>query len=118
MTPEQFVYWLQGYSEVAQQVPTAEQWQIVQDHLKLVFSKETPMRTLGEESNEISNKASEMLTSRLGESDRPLPRREVSVVEVGKKLCAPAVEYPFEALRFGPPSQPDCSTLNLIQGSC
>lgn len=44
MTPEQFAYWLQGFTEIGQQPPTAEQWQVIQDHLKLVFSKATPDR--------------------------------------------------------------------------
>jgi len=42
MTPEQFAYWLQGYAEINQKAPTEEQWQIIQDHLKLVFTKVTP----------------------------------------------------------------------------
>jgi hypothetical protein len=44
MTPEQFVYWLQGFAEVARWHPTVEQWQIIRDHLNLVFKKETPKR--------------------------------------------------------------------------
>jgi hypothetical protein len=43
MTPEQFTYWLQGYSEITQGVPTKEQWKIIQDHLQTVFHKVTPM---------------------------------------------------------------------------
>ena len=46
MTAEQFAYWLQGYSEIAGNAPSPEQWQIIQDHLKLVFSKQTPLRDL------------------------------------------------------------------------
>lgn len=42
MTPEQFVYWLQGYSEVAGERPSADQWKAIQDHLKIVFHKVTP----------------------------------------------------------------------------
>lgn len=44
MTSEQFAYWLQGYSEIAGDAPSAEQWQVIQDHLKLVFEKVTPLR--------------------------------------------------------------------------
>lgn len=44
MTPEQFAYWLQGHVEMnpAQEQPTAEQWQMIKDHLKTVFVKVTP----------------------------------------------------------------------------
>jgi len=44
MTNEQFAYWLQGYAEICGTEPTAEQWQIIKDHLQLVFQKVTPMR--------------------------------------------------------------------------
>lgn len=46
MTAEQFAYWLQGYSEIAGTAPSPEQWQVIQDHLKLVFDKRTPLRDL------------------------------------------------------------------------
>lgn len=42
MTPEQFAYWLQGYAEIGGPTPTPEQWQIIKDHLALVFQKKTP----------------------------------------------------------------------------
>lgn len=44
MTPENFVYWLQGYSEIDGKCPTEEEWLVIQDHLALVFSKQTPYR--------------------------------------------------------------------------
>lgn len=43
MTPEQFVYWLQGFFEISNpESLNVTQTQIIQDHLKLVFKKETP----------------------------------------------------------------------------
>jgi hypothetical protein len=45
MTAEQFVYWLQGFMEVAN--PDAinkSETQVIKDHLKLVFDKQTPDR--------------------------------------------------------------------------
>lgn len=43
MTAEQFAYWLQGYAELNDAPPTAEQWQAVRDHLATVFTKVTPL---------------------------------------------------------------------------
>jgi hypothetical protein len=45
MTPEQFVYWLQGFAEMTDDTPTEEQWQMVRDHLSEVFDKQTPNRS-------------------------------------------------------------------------
>lgn len=45
MTPQDFVYWLQGFVEL--QNPdelTKEQWQTIKDHLALVTNKVTPNR--------------------------------------------------------------------------
>lgn len=39
MTPENFTYWLQGYSEICGQAPSEKQWEIIKDHLNLVFNK-------------------------------------------------------------------------------
>ena len=44
MSPQDFAYWLQGYSEVCGERPSQSQWVIIQDHLKEVFKKETPNR--------------------------------------------------------------------------
>lgn len=43
MTPEQFVYWLQGFYEISgnELAPTARDI-IIRDHLKEVFRKVTP----------------------------------------------------------------------------
>ncbi len=46
MTPEQFVYWLQGYNEISQSPPSPAQWQVIVDHLESVFTKVTPIRSL------------------------------------------------------------------------
>lgn len=46
MTAEQFVYWLQGFMEMACPTTLTEtQTQQIKDHLNLVFDKQTPDRT-------------------------------------------------------------------------
>lgn len=46
MTAEQFVYWLQGFMEVANPTQLTEtQTRQIKDHLNLVFDKQTPTRT-------------------------------------------------------------------------
>lgn len=45
MTAEQFSFWLQGFVEMnPNAMVTGTQWQIVKDHLALVFNKVTPYR--------------------------------------------------------------------------
>jgi hypothetical protein len=38
----QFAYWLQGYAELTDDTPTAEQWRSIKEHLATVFMKVTP----------------------------------------------------------------------------
>jgi hypothetical protein len=42
MEPLQFCYWLQGFAEVGSLPPNSQQWEIIKDHLQLVFDKKTP----------------------------------------------------------------------------
>lgn len=47
MTPDQFVYWLQGFFEISDATSlTEKQVTIIKDHLQLLFKKETPIRTI------------------------------------------------------------------------
>ena len=48
MTAEQFTYWLQGCMEIADPTRLGErETQMIKDHLKLVFDKQTPDRAPG-----------------------------------------------------------------------
>lgn len=44
MNEKEFCYWLQGYVEINGSVPSEKEWQIIKDHLQLVFNKVTPDR--------------------------------------------------------------------------
>ena len=46
MTAEQFTYWLQGFMEICNpEILDESQTQIIKDHLKLIFDKQTPDRS-------------------------------------------------------------------------
>lgn len=56
MTPENFVYWLQGFLELSHQTSLDEtQTKMIRDHLNLVFEKKTPTYffNVSNESNSI-----------------------------------------------------------------
>lgn len=43
MNSTDFTYWLQGFVELTETSTISEkQWQVIKDHLKLVFDKKTP----------------------------------------------------------------------------
>ena len=43
MTPEDFTYWLQGFSEMSDADSISDkQWSIIKDHLNMVFAKQAP----------------------------------------------------------------------------
>ena len=42
MTEQQFAYWLNGFAELNEAPPTAEQWKSIREHLATVFVKVTP----------------------------------------------------------------------------
>ena len=46
MTSQEFTYWLQGYAELGGDAPTKEQWNIIKEHLGLVFNKVTKTNEL------------------------------------------------------------------------
>lgn len=44
MNAKDFTYWLQGFVELTKgQVPDADQWKSIKEHLALVFTKVTPL---------------------------------------------------------------------------
>lgn len=62
MTPENFVYWLQGFFEISgTKNITAEQAKVIKDHLDLVFEKKTPDRKVLAESEEADDDEEDLL---------------------------------------------------------
>lgn len=54
MSPENFVYWLNGFVELdGGSLPTGQQWESIKDHLKLVMDKKTPVRNVKVEPNSL-----------------------------------------------------------------
>lgn len=45
MNQSEFVFWLNGYVEICGARPDDRQWDIIKDHLTLVFNKVTPSRS-------------------------------------------------------------------------
>lgn len=41
MTPENFIYWLNGFIELTGEIPNREQWNSIREHLSLVMTKVT-----------------------------------------------------------------------------
>lgn len=41
MQPRDFCYWLQGFAELTPEAPSQEQWDLIREHLGLVFKKVT-----------------------------------------------------------------------------
>ena len=41
MNSESFTFWLQGYVELNGETPTPAQWELIKEHLALVFNKQT-----------------------------------------------------------------------------
>ena len=39
MTAENFCFWLQGHKELTNKRPTVKQWNLIKEHLDLVFDK-------------------------------------------------------------------------------
>ena len=46
MSPENFVYWLNGFVELNGSQPNEQQWESIKDHLQLVMNKKTPVRSI------------------------------------------------------------------------
>ena len=60
MDATQFTYWLKGYTELGGACPTPEQWEVIKEHLDLVFSKVT-MKTVAATSSTSTYCANAML---------------------------------------------------------
>ena len=85
MTPENFCYWLQGFLELrkntnsAHDAMTLEQVEIVQEHLRLVFTKVT--------GNPSFDELTKSLSKELKESEHKKPQNRTPV------SCAHSTRY-------------------------
>lgn len=76
MTPDNFVYWLQGYFELkrANGEDISDPFlRTIEDHLKLVFEKETPDRTKSNE--DLIKEFQEKKRERFPEKELPVPSK-------------------------------------------
>jgi hypothetical protein len=64
VSPQDFAYWLQGYAEFHEGLPSEKQWQMIKDHLQTVFNKVTPDRGKGGGGSGQDNKLAEELLKR------------------------------------------------------
>lgn len=64
MTTEQFAYWLQGFSEIHGASPSAEQWEMIKEHLQTCFVKVTSNKVVNRDhwDKQISDKLRELGT--------------------------------------------------------
>lgn len=77
MSPEQFIYWFQGFAELTPNPPDARQWDQIREHVALVFKKVTP--PLGYKGNEHKPPAPPPAPpTRIVRDDRPPPAPEGS----------------------------------------
>lgn len=85
ISPKEFCYWLQGFGELKQaegkdnEGLTSKQWTVIQDHLALVFDKQTPDRNSEPvaKTEEVDNKPKDI--------NEALLRRMINVVEEDEK---------------------------------
>lgn len=83
MTPENFIYWLQGVLEIADpEQLDKKQIQIIKDHIKLVLKKETPVRNELPSLSDLIKKSPEVLCNapNLCVCSKCLPRRITPIV--------------------------------------
>jgi hypothetical protein len=86
MTTENFCYWMQGFAELTSTPPTQEQWDLIKEHLSLVFEKQT---------SQIIEKKTEPKIRTINESHepkRPTPPQSV-ILEEGESITNKSFFY-------------------------
>lgn len=53
MSPENFIYWLNGFVEMGGERPTDEQWLIIKEHLVLAMSKKNNAKYISKSATTI-----------------------------------------------------------------
>lgn len=79
MTPENFVYWLNGFVELNGNPPTPEQWQSIKEHLQLVMTKVTPpVKNANDKFTDYMQKVSDNLNQEAPEWQKELLRSKIT----------------------------------------
>lgn len=87
MNSADFTYWLQGFVELQESDSISDkQWLVIKDHLKLVFDKKTPNRSL-ELTPVFDIKRDVGLKDYRGISDL-----------IGKESNWPSIKYPYTTI--------------------
>ena len=83
MAAEMFVVWLKGFVEVAEPTNiTTQQWQIIKDHLQLVFTKVTPSYEDEDDETETAKRVHELFE---GMKNNPRPFETLDKLDL---ICA------------------------------
>jgi len=93
VTPEQFVYWLQGFVEISGKTELdATQLKIVQDHLDLVLTKVTPERRPVEQKkceNKLPPELEALIKEATEELHKPISKRRMDRIFRRKETPGP-----------------------------
>jgi hypothetical protein len=89
MTTERFCDWLQGYVEISGETPNAQQWEVIKEHLGLVFNKVTNKTVEPTNKGEKIESEHQATLNRLKEWEvnKTYPRPVLNDDTLNKRMC-------------------------------